>query len=77
MHKFFFFLGLFRATPAAYGGSQARGWISAVAGGLHYSHRNLGLSRIYDLHHSSGQCRILEARDQTHILLDTSRVHYC
>ena len=36
------------------------------------------LSRICDLHCSSQQCRILnplsEARDQTHILMDTSRV---
>ena len=28
---FFFFFGLFRATPAAYGSSQARGWSGAVA----------------------------------------------
>ena len=27
------FLCLFRATPEAYGGSQARGWIRAVAAG--------------------------------------------
>ena len=37
-----------------------------------------GLSPICDLHCSSQQCRILnhlsEARDQTHILMDTSRV---
>ena len=35
-------------------------------------------SHIRDLHHSSQQCRILnllsEARDRTHILMDTSRV---
>ena len=38
---FFFFFGLFsRATPAAYGGSQARGQIAPVAAGLHHSHRN-------------------------------------
>ena len=29
-----------RATSAAYGGSQARGQIGAVATGLHYSHSN-------------------------------------
>ena len=28
----------FRAAPAAYGGSQARGWIGAVATCLHHSH---------------------------------------
>ena len=37
-------------------------------------------SHIYDLHHSSRQCWILnplsEARDQTHILMDTSRIRF-
>ena len=37
---FFFFFGLFKATPAAQGGSQARGRIGAVAAGLHHSHSN-------------------------------------
>ena len=36
---FFFFS---RAAPAAYGGSQARGLIGAVAAGLHQSHSNVG-----------------------------------
>ena len=31
-----------RAAPAAYGGSQARGLIGAVAAGLHHSHSNTG-----------------------------------
>ena len=37
---FFFFLSFvfFRATPAAYGGSQDRGLIGAVAASLQYSH---------------------------------------
>ena len=35
-----FFLLLFRATPVAYGGSQARGPIGAVAACLHHSHSN-------------------------------------
>ena len=30
----------FRAAPTAYGGSQARGLIGAIAAGLHYSHSN-------------------------------------
>ena len=30
------------ATPAAYGGSQARGLIGAAATGLHHSHSNMG-----------------------------------
>ena len=41
---FFFFLSFFfaisGAAPAAYGGSQARGQIRAVAAGLHHSHSN-------------------------------------
>ena len=37
---FFFVFCLFRATPGAYGGSQARGRIGAVAASLHYSHNN-------------------------------------
>ena len=35
-----FFLLLFRAAFAAYGGSQARGQIGATAAGLHHSHSN-------------------------------------
>ena len=38
----FFVFCLFRATPTAYGGSQARGLIGAVATGLHHSHSNAG-----------------------------------
>ena len=38
------------------------------------------LRRICDLHHSSRQCRIPDplskARDQTCILMDTSRIHF-
>ena len=35
-----FFHCLFGASPTAYGGSLARGWIRAVAFGLHHSHTN-------------------------------------
>ena len=56
---------LFRASPEAYGGSQARGRIEAVAAGLC---------------HSSRQRRILnplsETRDRTCILMDPSQVHF-
>ena len=38
-------------------------------------------SWVYNLYHSSRQCQILnplsKARDQTHILMDTSQAHYC
>ena len=41
--KFFFgLLCLFRATPTAYGGSQARGLIGAVAASLRQSQSNAG-----------------------------------
>ena len=56
---FFFGLLHFRAAPAAYGGSQARGQIGAADARLH---------------HSSQQHWILnpptKARDHTHILMD-------
>ena len=42
---FFFFFCLFAiswAAPAAYGGSQARGRIGALATGLRQSHSNVG-----------------------------------
>ena len=39
------------------------------------------LRHVCDLHHSSQQPQILnpvsEARDQTHILMDTSRIPFC
>ena len=34
---YIFFFGLFRAAPVAYGSSQVRGWIGAVAVSLHHS----------------------------------------
>ena len=41
--KFFnLFFCLFKATPTAHGGSQARGLIRATAAGLHHSHSNSG-----------------------------------
>ena len=36
----FFVFCLFKATPAAYGSSQARGRIRAIAASLHHSHSN-------------------------------------
>ena len=39
---FFFFFVISWAAPAAYGGSQARGLIEAVAAGNSYSHSNEG-----------------------------------
>ena len=64
---FFFFSFCFRAIPVTYGSSWARGWI--------------GLSHfICDLYHSSRRGWFLnplsKARDQTHILMGTSWVHF-
>ena len=62
----------------AYGGSQARGGIGAVAAGQHHSHSNMGSEPYLHLHHSSQQFCILnplsEARDRTHVLMDANRV---
>ena len=38
----YFVVSLFRATSTAYGGSQARGLIGAIAAGLRHSHSNTG-----------------------------------
>ena len=76
----FYFL-LFRATPAAYGSSQAKGWIGAAATNLCYSLRNARFQpHLQPIYHSSWQHQILNplswSRDGTHILMDTSRVRY-
>ena len=39
---FCFVFYFFRAAPATYGNSQARGQIGATAAGLHHSHNNAG-----------------------------------
>ena len=69
---------LFRAAPAAYGGSQARDPIRAAAAGLHHSHSHARSQPHLWPTCSLWQCRILnplsEARDRTFILMDTSRV---
>ena len=65
----FFIFCLFQAIPMAYGGSQARGLIRAVATGLHHTHSNTNLRCICDLPHSSWKPQILnplsKATDQT------------
>ena len=75
LFSLFFFKGL-HMQHKLYGSSQARSRISATAAGLHYSHSSWGSK----LHHGSGQYRILNplsgARDRTHILMDSSQVHY-
>ena len=74
---FFFFFCLFRAVPAAYISSQARGQTGAIAASQSHGTAMLDLSSVCDLHHSSPYCQIpnplSKARDQPHILMDTSR----
>ena len=50
---------LFRATSMAYGGSQARGQIGAVAEAYATATATQDLSHVFDLHHSSRQCQTL------------------
>ena len=57
---FFFFFCIFRAVPAACGGSQARGRTGATAAGLHHSHSNAGSEPcLSPTPHSSQQRRTL------------------
>ena len=44
----------FRATPMAYGGSQARGPVGAVAAGLHHSHSIAGF-KTYIIAHGNAR----------------------
>ena len=52
----FFSLGLFRAAPTAYGNSQAKGHIRAVAASLHHSPAIQDPNCVCDVHHSSPKC---------------------
>ena len=74
---FFIFL-LFRAADAAYGSSQVRGQIRAVADSLHHSNSNTRSEPCLQPIPHSWQCQILdplsEARDQTSIVMDTSQI---
>ena len=75
-----FFLCLFRATPKAYRGSQARGQIGVQLPAYTTAIAMPDLSHICDLHSHSRQCQILNtlgrSRDRTYILLDTGQFHY-
>ena len=77
---YFFFFCLFRASSAAYGNSQARGRIVAVAASLHHSHGHSHTRSKPCLWPTSQlmACRILnplsKARDWILILMDTSWV---
>ena len=80
--RIFIFLSFFRAAPVAYGGSQARGLVGAVAACLCHRHSNARS----DLHllptpHNSWQHQILnplsEARGWTYNLMVPSQIRFC
>ena len=77
----FFFFWLFRATSAAYGGSQARGPSELQLPVYTTATVMPDPSQICNLHHSSRQYQILNplsnARVGTRILMDTSLVCFC
>ena len=76
IHSFFFFC-LFRATLEAYGRFQARVESELEPLAFTTATATPDPSCICDLHHSSQPCQIRdplsEARDRTHILMDTSQ----
>ena len=75
---FFFFFPLFRVAPGAHGSSQARDGIGAEAASLHHSQSNTR-SESYlwptpQLMATLDPNPLSEARDRTHVLMDTSGV---
>ena len=54
---FVFLFSLFRAALMAFGSSQARGLIGAIAASLHHSHSNTGseLSAVYTTAHGNAR----------------------
>ena len=77
---FHFIFLLFRAAPAAYVGSQARGLIGVTALAYTTVSAMPDLSHIFELYHSSRQHRILnplsKARDGTHNLMVPGQIHF-
>ena len=78
---FFFFFCLFRAAPVAYGSSWARGLIGAVDASLQHSHSNMA-AKLQLRPTPKVMARwilnpLSEARDWTHIVMDTSWFCYC
>ena len=72
----FYFIYFFRATSEVYGSSQARGQIGAAAASSRHSHSNIrSESHLQPTPQLVAMPDPLSgARDQTHILIDTSRV---
>ena len=73
-----FYLVFSRAAPSAYGGSQARGQIGAVAAGLYQSHSDLGselnLRPTPQLMAAPDLNPLSEARDRTRNIMVPSQI---
>ena len=81
LFSFSFFFCIFKAIPAEYGGSQARGLIGAVAAGLHHSRSHAGSEpHLLPTPQLMATCQILnplsEARDRTRNLMVPRRVRF-
>ena len=78
--KLFFGGGGFRATPVAYGSSQALGWIGATAAGLHHSLSNARCKqRLWptpQLTATPDPHPLSKARVQTSVLMDISWIRF-
>ena len=74
IYLFIFVFCLFRAAPAAYGGSQARGLIGAVAAGHSHSHSNAGSEPRLQ---PTPQLPLSGARDRTRNLMVPSWIRFC
>ena len=74
---FFFFFLLFRAAPAVYGNSQARGLIRAAASGLSHAGSMLRLRLIPQLRAMPILHPLIEARDRTPNFMVPSRICFC
>ena len=83
LNAFWMFLRgvVFRATPMAYGGFQARGWIRAIGAGLHHGHSNTTsepwLQPTPQLTATMDTCPTSETRDRTCVLMDTNQICSC
>ena len=74
------FICLFMATPTAYGNSHTGVESELQLPAYTTAKTTWDLSHVCNLHHSSQQCWLFnplsKPRDGTHILMDTSQVHY-
>ena len=75
-----FLFYFFRAIPATYGGSQAKGQIGATAAGVATATATQDLIYVCNLHHSSRQCQIpnslSQVRDRTQNLRVTIQIRF-